>query len=69
MGETSGEHFTDNHKVVNLIIYYTLKSTLKPSVTTTSGLYAQVIIIMYDKFRDNIWCPITHGISSRALYA
>ena len=68
-GQTSGEHFTDNYKVVNLIIYYPLKSTLKPSATMTSGFYAQAIIIMYDKFPDNVWCPITHEISSRALYA
>ena len=68
-GETSGEHFTDTYKVENLIIYYPLKSTLKPSVTMTSGFYAQAIIIMHDKFRDNGWCPVTHEISSRALYA
>ena len=67
IGETSGEHFTDNYKVVNLIMYYPLKSTLKPGVTTMSGLYALAII--NDMFRDNVWCPITHEISSRALYA
>ena len=68
-GETSGEHFIDNYKVANLIIDYPLTSTLKPSVAMTNGFYAQAIIIMHDKFHDNVWCPVTHEISSRALYA
>ena len=68
-GETSGKHSTDNFKVVNLNIYYPSKSTLKPSVTMTSGFYAHAIVIICDMFRDNVWCPIAHEISSRALYA